>query len=51
MEQLIIWGQGAVRMSAQGLREEIDTHNRQRQAEWSEQNPGERYFPFRDIEL
>ena len=51
LEQLIIWGQGAVRMSAQGLREEIENHNRQRQAEWSEQNPGERYFPFRDIGL
>ena len=51
LEQLIIWGQGAVRMSAQGLREEIETLGRQRQAEWSEQNPGEKYFPFRDIEL
>ncbi len=51
LEQLIIWGQGAVRMSAQGLREEIESHNRQRQAEWNEQNPGERYFPFRDVQL
>jgi len=51
LEQMIIWGQGAVRMSAQGLREEIESHNRQRQAEWNEQNPGERYFPFRDITL
>ena len=51
LEQLIIWGQGAVRMSAQGLREEIESHNRDRQAEWSELNPGERYFPFKDIKL
>ncbi len=51
LEQLIIWGQGAVRMSAQGLREEIESHNRDRQAEWIEQNPGERYFPFKDIKL
>ncbi len=51
LEQLIIWGQGATRMSAQGLRDEIERHNRERQAEWNEQNPGERYFPFRDIQL
>ena len=51
LEQLIIWGQGATRMSAQGLRDEIERHNRERQAEWNEQNPGEKYFPFRDIQL
>ena len=51
LEQLIIWGQGATRMSAQGLREEIERHNRERQAEWSEQNPGEKYFPFQDLQL
>jgi len=51
LEQLIIWGQGAVRMSAQGLREEIESHNRERQEEWNEQNPGERYFPFRDMNI
>ena len=51
LEQLIIWGQGAIRMSAQGLREEIERHNRERQAEWSEQNPGEKYFPFQDLQL
>jgi len=49
MEQLIIWGQGAVRMSAQGLREEMENLSRERQAEWSEQNPGERHFPFKDL--
>ena len=51
LEQLIIWGQGANRMSAQGLREEIERHNRERQAEWSEQNLGEKYFPFQDLQL
>lgn len=51
LEQMIIWGQGATRMSALGLREDIERHNKDRQAEWSEQNPGERYFPFKDITL
>ena len=51
LEQMIIWGQGATRMSALGLREDIERHNKERQAEWSEQNPGERYFPFKDITL
>ncbi len=46
LEQMIIWGQGATRLSAQGLREEIEAHNKERQEEWKAQNPGERYFPF-----
>ena len=51
LEQIIIWGQGAVRMSAEGLRQEIEKHNKERQAAWSESNPGERYFPFRDLDM
>ncbi len=51
LEQLIIWGQGAVRLSAQGLRQEIESHNRERQAEWNGLNPGERYFPFREMKM
>ena len=46
LEQMIIWGQGATRLSAQGLREEVESVGRQRQEDWKAQNPGERYFPF-----
>ena len=46
LEQMIIWGQGATRLSAQGLREEIESVGRQRQEDWKTDNPGERYFPF-----
>ncbi|MBR6664478.1 MAG: TetM/TetW/TetO/TetS family tetracycline resistance ribosomal protection protein [Lachnospiraceae bacterium] len=46
LEQMIIWGQGATRLSAQGLREEIESVGRQRQEDWKADNPGERYFPF-----
>ena len=49
LEQIIIWGQGAARLSAQGLREEIEAHNKERQEEWKAQNPGERYFPFEEL--
>lgn len=49
LEQMIIWGQGAVRLSAQGLREEVESCNRERQEEWKAQNLGERYFPFEEL--
>lgn len=49
LEQIIIWGQGAVRMSAQGLRKEMEECNRVRQEEFSQENPGARYFPFEDL--
>ena len=49
LEQMIIWGQGATRLSAPGLREEIDAYNKERQEEWKAQNPGERYFPFEKL--
>lgn len=49
LEQMIIWGQGATRLSAPGLREEIDAYNKERQEEWKTQNPGERYFPFEKL--
>ena len=48
LEQLIIWGQGAIRMSAAQLRREIESCNAARQEEWREQQPGDRYFPFQD---
>ncbi len=46
LEQMIIWGQGATRLSAQGLLEEVQSVDRERQEEWKVENPGERYFPF-----
>ncbi len=49
LEQMIIWGQGAARLSAGGLREEIEACNKERQAAWKQDNPGERYFPFEEL--
>ena len=49
LEQIIIWGQGAVRMSAQGLRKEMEECNRTRQEAFSQENTGARYFPFEDL--
>lgn len=49
LEQIIIWGQGATRMSAQGLLEEITSHNKMRREEWQQNNPGEKYFPFEEL--
>lgn len=46
LEQIIIWGQGATRLSARGLREEVESVGKERQEEWKAENPGERYFPF-----
>ena len=46
LEQMIIWGQGATRLSAQGLLEEVQSVDKERQEEWKAENPGERYFPF-----
>ncbi len=44
LEQVIIWGQGAGRMSAQELRREVESHTRQSLKEWKEQQPGGRFF-------
>lgn len=49
LEQLIIWGQGAARMSARELREEIGRVNREQQNAWQAQNPGEKNYPFRSV--
>ncbi len=46
LEQMIIWGQGATRLSAQGLLEEVQSVDKERQEEWKAENPGGRYFPF-----
>ncbi len=49
LEQMIIWGQGATRLSAQGLHKEMEECNRTRQEAFSQENPGSRYFPFEDL--
>ena len=55
LEQVIIWGQGAARMSAQELRREVENHTRQRLEEWKGQQPGGRFFAMeeklRQVEL
>lgn len=55
LEQVIIWGQGAARMSAQELRREVERHNRQQLQEWQEQQPEGRNFAMeeklREMEL
>lgn len=55
LEQVIIWGQGAARMSAQELRREVVSHTRQRLEEWQGQQPGGRFFTMeeklRQVEL
>ncbi len=48
LEQVIIWGQGAARMSAQELRREVENHTRQRFLEWQEQQPGGRFFAMEE---
>ncbi len=49
LEQIIVWGQGATRLSAQGLREEIESVDKVRKEAWQEQNPSEKYFPFEKL--
>ena len=46
LEQIIIWGQGAARLSAAGLRREIEDCNKEHMDAWKQEHPGERYFPF-----
>ncbi len=48
LEQVIIWGQGAGRMSAQELRREVESHTRQSLEEWKEQQPGGRFFAMEE---
>ena len=49
LEQMIIWGQGAVRMSALGLREEVDKASREIRETWQEQLPTEKNRPFEKL--
>lgn len=48
LEQVIIWGQGASRMSAEELRREIDRCSRQRLEEWQDRQSGGRFFSMED---
>ena len=48
LEQVIIWGQGAARMSAQELRREVENYTRQRLEEWQDQQPGGRFFAMEE---
>ncbi len=50
LEQLIVWGQGATRLSAQGLREEMDRVNTEFYQSYQEGNPNKKHFPFDKLE-
>ena len=50
LEQLIIWGQGAVRLSARELYREMEQKRDEYRERYRDQGPGERYFPFQDLE-
>ncbi len=49
LEQVIILGQGAKRMSAQGLKEEIDTVNVEIRSEYLEKQTGNKTYLFHEI--
>ncbi len=49
LEQMIIWGQGAKRLSAAGLKEEIEQVKEQMRMTWREKLPGERHRPFEKL--
>ncbi len=51
LEQMIIWGAGASRMSAVGLRAEVDNMDKEKQSSFKESNLESRFFPFKDIEI
>lgn len=48
-EQLIIWGQGARRLSAKGLRKEIQDTCQEIQKEYLRRNPGGRHYLFENL--
>lgn len=49
LEQLIIWGQGATRLSAMGLKEEIEACNKNQEAIYPNSSSSEKSYPFRDF--
>ncbi|PNV60956.1 translation elongation factor G [Clostridium sp. chh4-2] len=50
LEQLIIWGQGANRLSAQGFLEQIEAVNKAMKEQFLERKPGDKNYPFRGLE-
>jgi len=48
MEQMIIWGAGALRLSAQGLKEEITAAAAEWQQEFMQPDSKAKVYPFRD---
>ena len=50
LEQLIIWGQGANRLSAQGFLEQIEAVNKTMKEQFLERKPGDKNYPFRGLE-
>ena len=51
LEQLIIWGQGATRMSALGLKEEMERIISFQQQNFQDSNESGRYFPFQEKDI
>lgn len=51
LEQMIIWGQGASRMSAMGLKEEVEAVAQQLKEEYMEQTHSNRHYPFREFSV
>ncbi len=46
LEQMIIWGKGAIRLSAPGLKEEVERACAEMREVWQEKLPGEKNRPF-----
>ena len=51
LEQMIIWGSGASRMSALGLRAEVENMGREKQTSFKESNTESRFFPFKVVKI
>lgn len=49
LEQMIIWGQGAIRMSAMGLWEEMEATKRKIREEYLEQSSSGKHYPFQGL--
>lgn len=49
LEQMIIWGYGARRISAQGLWEEIESVNNEIRVRYLEKKKGSKNYPFQDF--
>ena len=49
LEQMIIWGEGAVRLSAAGFREAVDTMSRQLRQQYLERQNQQKNRPFEEL--